>query len=393
MKSQIKVSFAAALCSLSLALVLVGCGPRGTSQNSIPTSASQGAPPEVTIGGWLCLTGSGAEWGHSGQDGMNLAVEEINAAGGVKGAKLKVVYEDTQAEPKAAVSAMRKLLNSNTIPAVVGDYISSNVLAAAPILEENKVVLISPGASNPKITDAGEYIFRNWPSDALQGVVNAQFAQQNLKWKRVAILYINNAYGTGLRDVFQKQFAQRGGQIVATEAFAQGATDFRTQLTKVKSAKPDGIYLLAYPKEAPLLLKQAKELGVNTRILGTETLDDPKIVSIARNAAEGIVYTVPKPSDKNVKIVKDFLTNYKKKYGKEPGIGADTAYDAVKMLAWAMEQGGFTGPEIQKQLLELKNYEGASGVTTLDQNGDAIKPFILKTVKAGKLVAYAQQPT
>ena len=363
--------------SLIFLLTLAGCGEQ--------------KPESVTIGAVLPLTGSGAIWGQNAKKGIDLALDEINSAGGVKGTKIEVVYEDSETLPKSAVSAFRKLIDTHQIEVCIADIASSNVLAMAPIAESNKIVIISPGASSPEITGAGEYIFRNWSSDALQGVYSAKMAYNVLKFRKVAIVYVNNAYGVGLRDVFTKEFKKLGGEVLIAEAFKQEDTDFRMQLTKIKNANPDGIYLPGYPKEIPLLLKQAKELGLDKQILATEAFEDPKILEVAGDAAEGVIFSYPKPADQKEKVVSDFISNYKKRYGEEPGICSDTGYDAIRIIAWAMEHAGFTSQKIQKQLLKLKDFPGAAGATTFDENGDVLKPFIFKTVKNGKFVMYESQ--
>jgi branched-chain amino acid transport system substrate-binding protein len=362
---------------LTLSFLLIQCSKQGSEV--------------VTIGAVLPLTGSGAIWGQNAKKGIDLALDEINSGGGVKGRKLEVIYEDSESLPKSAVSALRKLINAHHVHATITDIASSNVLAMAPIAESNKVVMLSPGASSPEITNAGEYTFRNWPSDALQGIYSAKIAYDKLKFRKVAIIYVNNAYGVGLKDVFTKEFNKLGGEVLITEAFKQEDTDYRMQLTKIKNIESDGIYIPGYPKEMALLLKQSKELGITKQILATEAFEDPKILEVAGDAAEGVIYSYPKPADPKERIVGEFINNYKKHYAEEPGICSDTGYDAIRILAWAMEESGFTGPEIQKQLLKLKDFPGAAGLTTFDENGDAQKPFIFKTVKNGTFVNYTPQ--
>jgi branched-chain amino acid transport system substrate-binding protein len=347
-------------------------------------------PKTIKIGAILPLTGSGAFWGENAKKGIDLAVEEINSKGGVKHKKLEVIYEDSQTLPKFAVSALRKLISAEKIQACIVDMVSSNVLAMAPVANENRVVIISPGASNPDITKAGPYVFRNWPSDALQGVIGAKFAYNELGWRKVAILYIKNAYGEGLKDVFTKHFQEMGGEIIIAETFEQGASDFRSQISKLKELgkKVDGIYLLAYPAEHPIILKQIREAGIPHNILATETFDDPAIVEKAKRAAEGVIFSVPAPPPEDEEAVKNFRENFMKKYGEEPGLTAPEAYDALKLLALCIEKVGYNGSRIQQELLKIKKYPGAAGETTFDENGDVIKPFIYKVVKNGKIVRY-----
>jgi branched-chain amino acid transport system substrate-binding protein len=312
--------------------------------------------------------------------GMELAREEINAAAGVDGHKLVVRYEDSQSEPKTATSALLKLIISDHIQVVIGDIASSSVLAMAPIAEKHQVVLLSPGASNPDISQAGKFIFRNWQSDALEGEAGARHAFSSLGWRRVASLYVNNAYGAGLNKVFSETFTALGGQIIAQEPFPQGTTDVRAQIARVATATPDGIYLPGYPPEMAIALKQMRETGVHSPVLSVQAFDDPEIVARAGPAAEGVIYSVPKPPDQASPVTARFRERYVATYGKQPGVCSDTGYDAVRIIAWAMEQGALTGPKIRDKLSALQNFAGAAGPTTFDSNGDVIRDFIFKRV-------------
>ena len=225
-----------------------------------------------------------AEWGNNTKNGIDLAVEKVNNAGGINGRKLKILYEDTQGTPKNGVAAIQKLITIEKVPAVIDDSMSTQTLAMSPIAEKSKVVLLATGATAPKISEAGDYIFRIWNSDDLEGKVSAKFVYDDLKLYNAAILYINNDYGNGLESVFKKAFEKLGGRIISSESFGQGDTDFRTQLTKIKNGKPEAIYVVGYPKEIALLLKQATELKINSKVIGTVTIEDPNIIKLANKA-------------------------------------------------------------------------------------------------------------
>jgi branched-chain amino acid transport system substrate-binding protein len=254
----------------------------------------------------------------------------------------------------------------------------------APVAESEKVVLISPGASNPDISHAGEYIFRNFPSDALEGKVDADYAYQQLNWKQVAILYIKNAYGEGVYRVFKETFEKLGGTVVLEDSFDQGAIDFRGQLTKVKNTNVDGIFLPGYPDEMAKLLKQAQELGITKPFLSTQAFDDPQVLKIAGDAAEGVIFSTPEPPSDAEPVVANFRKNYRKKFGKDVGLMSDTGYDALKIIALAIERGGYNAQAIKTQLESLKDYPGAAGLTTFDQYGDVPRPVMFKVVKNGQ---------
>jgi len=230
-------------------------------------SKKENESEEITIGAILPLTGSAAIWGQNVKNGINLAVRKVNAGGGIDGKRIIVIYEDSRGLPNDAVMALNKIIATHNVPAILGEVASSCVLSMAPIAERRKVVLLSPGASNPEITYAGEYIFRNWHSDNLEGAYLAKVAYENLNMRRIGIVYVNNGYGRGLEKVFSRKFVYLGGNIATSEGFDQDATDFRSQLTRVKATDCDGIFLPGYPKEIPEVLKQAKELGINKQFL------------------------------------------------------------------------------------------------------------------------------
>lgn len=253
---------------------------------------------EIKIGAILPLTGDAAEWGSNTKNGIDLAVEKINNSGGINGRKIKILYEDTQGTPQNGAAAIQKLINVEKVQAVIDDSMSSVTLAMAPIAEKNKVVLLSTGATAPKISEAGDYIFRIWNSDDLEGKISANFVYNELKFKNAAIFYINNDYGKGLESVFKKEFERLSGKILISDNFGQSDTDFKTQLTKIKNLKPDAIYLVGYPKEISLILKQSAELKINSKIIGTVTFEDPNIIKLAGHAAEGVIYPYPVEPDK-----------------------------------------------------------------------------------------------
>lgn len=385
-----RLSLVFIVCITAMVLGPLGCKPRPPE----PVEPVEPIEPEaIKIGAVLPLTGSAAVWGKNAKMGIEIALDEINDNGGIKGASVEVLYQDSQSEPSKAVSALQHMISVEKVPAVIGDIASSSVLSMAPVAERNKVVLLSPGASNPDITDAGEFIFRNWQSDALEGEVDAEFGFGELEWRRVGVLSVNNAYGQGLRQVFEREFQARGGEIVVSETFEQGATDMRAQLNKIPQAKLDGVYLPGYPPEMAALLKQAKELGLDLPILSVQAFDDPKILELAGDAAEGVVFSVPKPPDPEEKIVADFIAHYKARHNQEPGVCSDTGYDALRIIAWAMRQAGTDADAVRKQLLELKDFPGAAGVTTFDEKGDVVKPFVFKRVQHGEFVGLTEQQT
>lgn len=354
------------------------------------TAFSESQSGSVKIGAVLPLTGDSAAWGEQGKYGIEIAVEEINSKGGINGKKLEVVYEDSQAIPRNAVTSIQKLINVDKVPAVVGDIVSATTLAMAPIAEKSKTVLMAISASAPAITNAGEYTFRVWPSDLLEGSVLAEFVAKN-KYKRVCILHIQTDYGTGLRDVFKKTLEQKGGKMILTQGYKQDETDFKPVLLKIKSKKADAVYLVSYYKDAGLVLKQAKEIGLKTQFFGATAVESPKLLEIAGDAADGLIYPIITDFDPDnpTSIAKKFIEKFKKKFGVAPDWASSHAHDAVVVIAEAMKKGGATGTGIKKTIDSQRCFEGVTGKIVFDKNGDVIdKPVTIKTVKNGKFEAY-----
>jgi branched-chain amino acid transport system substrate-binding protein len=340
----------------------------------------------IAIGAVLPLTGEGAKYGESARKAIELAFSEVNAAGGIKGKPIQVIYEDSQGVPQKGVSAFQKLITVDHVPAVIGDLFSSVTLAMAPLANQNRVVILSPTSSAPRITEAGDYVFRNCASDVFEGRVMGEAARRRLGISTVAILYINNDYGVGIVDVFRKTFTAEGGTVVATEAFPQGATDFRAQLTKAASARPQAIYLVGY-KELGQLLKQATELGIKARFLSTVMFEDPEILKVAGPAADGVIYSARAydPASNNPTI-RPFVSAYKARFGEAPDIFAAFSYDAARIMTLAIQRGGPTGDGIREALYSIVDFPGVCGSTSFDRNGDVTQPAFLKTVREGKFV-------
>ena len=359
-------------------LTLVGCDSRSKNRE-----ATNNDKVVIKVGVMLPLTGEGSYWGLNAKKGIQLGFNELQQ-------DLKytyeLIFEDSETDAAKAVSSFNKMISTDGIKYSIVDMISSNVLAIAPIAEKHKIIIISPGASNPKITEAGDYVFRNWPSDALQAKEDARIITEK-DWKNIAILKINNDYGVGLSSEFQNNLSD-GFKIVVNESYEKGSVDFRTQLQKIKERNPDVIYLLAYPEELPIIFKQAFEIDLKKQFLGTETFESQNLLNKAKNACENALYTYPKSPDENSHIVKEFRENYKKRYKEDFGVPADVAYDALFMLINAIEKGNNKAEDVKTAMYNYKDYQGASGLITIDSNGDAVKHFELKIIKNNKFKIY-----
>lgn len=346
----------------------------------------------IKIGAILPFTGTEASWGADAREGIELAAEEINSAGSIEGKKIEIIFEDGQCKPAPAATAAQKLISVDNVHVIIGEICSSATLAIAPIAENSRTVLISPGSASPKITQAGDYIFRNWISDAFTGKKMAQLSYKDLAFKELAVLYINNEWGTGLKDSFEIEFKKLGGKILASEAVEQDAKDFRTQLAKIKAKKPKAIFMPVYYIEAALILKQAKELGIDAQFLSGDSVEKPELIETAGELAEGIIFAAPfYDAESKEEKIRNFVNKYESRYGRKPGVVAAHAYDAMNIIVLALQQCKTAyGPCIKEALYKMKDFPGITGTTSFDSNGDATKTIILKTVRNGKFVPFEE---
>jgi len=343
----------------------------------------------IKIGAVLPLTGDGAQYGDNARKGIDLALDEINSSGDLKGKTVKVIYEDDQLNPRLGTQAMNKLVSIDKVIAVIGAAASSTTLAIAPIAEQNKIVLLSPMSTSHEITNAGDYIFRNVTSDIYEGAAMAELAYNKFGYRKIALFTIDNAGNIGMTNAFRTKFTELGGEILTYEKGPQGGTDFRTQITKIKSTTPEAIYAIGFPLEVGNFIKQAGELGVKAQILSAQTAEDPQVVEIAGNAVNGLIFsTTTLDPERASEATKDFILKFEGKYNEKPGSFADYSYDAMKILALAVKNVGTNPTKIKDYLYTIKEYPGASGVTSFDKNGDVVKPIFIKTYKDGKVAPY-----
>jgi branched-chain amino acid transport system substrate-binding protein len=365
-----------ALVVLSV-ILLVRCD-RNRNQNTIK------------IGAVLPLTGSAAQWGGPARDAALMAVEEVNSKGGIKGKKVILEVEDDKCDQTTGVSAIQKIVATSKPIAINGAVCSSVSLAVAPIAESNRVVLISPASTTPLLTNAGDYIFRVIPTDALRGKIFAEYLY-SLGKRNVSLLYINNDGGLGNKEAFAANFQRLGGKIISTDAYPQDARDVRAQLTKVKQQRPDALVVVSYPDDTPIVMRQAQELAIGVPMFfQTEALDDAAVIQKADSAAEGAVYILPAKAEGSV--ADEFAKSYKEKYGRDPETFAAESYDVIKLVASILQNSPDLSAEALKTgLYATKNYAGASGNITFDQNGDVIKPMAIKKIVNGSSVVLNKQ--
>jgi branched-chain amino acid transport system substrate-binding protein len=273
------------------------------------------------FGAVLPLSGDIAEYGKRCKAGMDLAVEKVNGSGGINGREVSIIYEDTRGNAKDGVSALNKLVSVDDVKYVVGDVASSVTLAIEPIATRNKVILFSPAASSPKLTGISPFFFRDWPSDLFEATVLAEFVHKELKFKNVAILYVNNDYGLGLRDEFKRHFEELGGSISVSDAYEQGANDFRAQLAKIKDAAPEAVYLAGYHREMAQATKQMRELGITVQILGDADYGVEELLEISGSASEAAIYSIPEyEPQRGSQTEKDFAASFYSAHKSNPTI-------------------------------------------------------------------------
>jgi len=342
------------------------------------------------IGAVLQMTGSAGSYGPLFKSGCELAMEDINAQGGIKDKKLEILFEDSRSLPTAAIAAMKKLCAIDKVPAVIMGG-SGLVLASASVANGNKVVLVNGAALSPKIKEAGEYVFSSISDASVEVKWMAEYLIKKRGIKKVALFYLNNEMGLGAKDEFEKEFLKNGGHIVAIESHEENTTDVRTQLAKIKSAKPEAVYLASHHKESGLVMKQAGIMGVKTKDIpwfSFAPMEGPATIELGGAAAEGIVYTAPAfdPTGPDPKM-REFGEKYKKKYGNLPGLYSATMYDGVQLIAWGISNSTYSGEGIKIALEKVKDFPGVSGRITIDQHA-VIGPIILKTVRDGKFVRY-----
>ena len=340
----------------------------------------------IKIGAILPLTGDFAIYGEGMKNAIDLAIENS----GLKDRIQLIIEDDKGCMVTEDVSIVQKLININKTKEIIGPTCSSAFLSVLPITEQSKIILITPAATSKSITGAGNYIFRTCASDAAKSIAVAKFAY-NKNYRKAALLYdIGNDAFIQQRDDVRGEFTGLGGQISIEESFKSGDTDFRSQLTKIKNSNVDVVFIGTFPKEGGLILKQARELKISLHFISSETDVGVKdVIDIAGEAAEGLIFPFATTPDN--KESKDFIANYKAKYGKEPPAYAAEAYDAAMLLIKAIAKSDGTPESIKDELQKIgQNYYGVSGVITFDKNGDVQKPMIIKTIKNGQFVPYGE---
>ena len=352
---------------------------------------------DILVGEYGSLTGPQATFGQSTHNAIQMALDEVNAAGGVNGRKIKLLTEDDQSKQEEAANAVTKLISQNNVLAVLGEVASSNSLAAAPICQSNKVPMITPSSTNPEVTRKGDYIFRVCFTDDYQGENIARYAAMQLHYKRAAILTdVKNDYSTGLTTTIERVFTSLGGQIVGKQSYSNGDSDFRSQLTAIRASNPEAIFVPGYYTDVGQIAIQARDLGMKQPLLGGDGWESPKLIEIGGKALDGSMYTNhyfyadPSPT------VRNFVERYKERYGAIPDGMAALGYDAARVLADAIKRAKkLDGPSVRDAIGATKNFQGVTGAITIGPERNAVgKKIIIEEVKGSQLTLRATvEPT
>lgn len=357
------------------------------STQQVPSEEKITLTEPLKIGGLVPLSGNGAAYGIPIQRAAEMAIEEINSSGGVLGQQINIVWENGQCDAKEATTAGQKLINIDSVKFIIGGVCSSEALTVSPLAEEKQVILLSPSATSPDLTNAGKFIFRTAPSDALAGKIAAEYAYNKLKLKKGAVISENKDYTQGLRKIFSERFKELGGEIVADEIYEPAAVDFTSNILKVKSKNPEVLYLLPQtPAPGEILVKQIKQKGLKTQLLTAEVLTGRDVVEKNKKLLEGMIGIEGYFDEKGERASK-FLASYEEKFKEKPPFPFFMAnmHGQVYLLKEAVEKFGLDTTKISEWLITLKDWEGTMGKLTFDENGDPLVSYNILQVKDGKL--------
>ncbi|MCC6574323.1 MAG: ABC transporter substrate-binding protein [Planctomycetes bacterium] len=347
---------------------------------------------KVTLGLFVSTSGDIATFGQDTKNGAELAVEEINKAGGISKHLIDLRFQDCASEPAQGGNAATKLITQDGVLIGMGEVASGISLAAAPIFQKYGVPMISPSSTNPTVTQQGDMIFRICYLDDFQGAACALFANQNLNCKTAAILMNqDDAYSTGLGKFFRFKFEKLGGKIVAEETFKKGASDFNTQLTNIKGKNPDVIFAPVYYQDIPLIAKQARGQGIDKPLLGGDGWESDDLLPKADGKLDNCYFANHYATADDAPIVANFVKAYNAKYGSNPTSLAALGYDVVYVAKKAIESAGginekLTRKAVADALRGLKDFEGVTGTFSIDKNRDARKPIQMLKIKDGKVL-------
>ncbi len=389
----------AALGGLALLCVgtLAGCGKQG---------GDAAGGPILKVGVYGSLTGTDATFGQSTKKGIELAVKEINDAGGIGGAKIALTVEDDQGRPEEAATVVDKLISQDNVITVIGEVASSRSIAAAPKCQNAGIPMISPSSTNPEVTQKGDYIFRVCFIDPFQGTAMAKFVHNDLHRNKVAILKdVKNDYSVGLAQFFTQTFTSLGGTVVGEESYSAGDTDFKPQLTALKARNPEALFIPGYYTEVGLIARQARDIGLNVVLTGGDGWDSSDLVKVGGDALKGAYFSTHYSAQDTSAAIQTYLTKFKAAYNEVPdGIGA-LAYDAGNILAAALKRVHEKDPAafqallvggsgdarknatrmLRDEIAATANFDGVTGNISINSERNAVKPAVVVQVDANSI--------
>lgn len=343
----------------------------------------------IKIGYFGDLSGPTFNFGQSAKNGMLMAADEINQAGGINGRKIDVVFEDDEGSPELAATVVNKLIRQDKVVALIAGGASGDSLAAGPNAQSAKIPMISPSSTNPAVTQIGDYIFRACFIDPFQGEVMAKFSYNSLQAKTAAIMLdFNSPYSRDLTDFFELSFTKLGGRVVTSQSYTQGDSDFKGQLSSISDVNPAVIYLPGYYGDIAVIAKQARQMGITQPLLGGDGWDAPELWQLAGDSINGSYISNHYSADDPSPAIQKFVHDYKQHYGNlTPDAHAALAYDAMRFLAQAIERAGTTdGEKLRDTLAQTKDFPGVTGIISMDSERNAVKPAVILKLQDGRYI-------
>jgi branched-chain amino acid transport system substrate-binding protein len=352
-----------------------------------------GGGDKVKIGVFMSMTGDTANFGISSTNGIKMAADEMNKAGGINGKQIELDVQDDRSDPSEAATIVTKFVTQDGVHAILGEVASSRSIAAAPIAQNAKIPMLTPSSTNPEVTKKGDYIFRSCFIDPVQGAAIAQFAAKTLGKKRAGIMVDRkNDYSTGLEKFISATFIKLGGEMVITQSYQAGDQDFNAQLTSIKGSSPDVIFVPGYYGDVALIAKQARDKGITVPFVGGDGWDATQLYTIGGKALNGSFFSNHySPYDTDPQVQK-FVNDYKGRYGSIPDALAATAYDAARIMFDAIKRANsLDGKAIRDSLAATKDFPGVTGKVTFNENRDAVKPIVMIEIKDGGIYAVRER--
>ena len=357
----------------------------------LPSVGRSGGPDRspIRIGYYGDLSGPTFNFGESAKNGVLMAAEEINQAGGINGRKIDVVIEDDQGKPGLAAASVSKLVQGGKVIAVIAGGTSNNSRAAAPAAQVARVPLIATSSTDPQVTQIGDYIFRTCFIDAFQGEVMAKFAANTLKAKKAAVLLdFNSSYSRGLSDFFELSFTRLGGQVLSKQSYTAGDRDYRGQLNTLRAAAPDVIFIPGYYEDVALMAKQARQLGISQPLLGADGWDAPELWDRGGDSLNGSYISSHYSAEDKSPLVQQFVKDYKQHYGNlQPDAHAALGYDSMRVVAEAIQRAGASDSvKLRDELAHTKSFPGVTGLITINAERNAVKPAVVLKLLDGRYI-------